>query len=158
MRAHLPCLRQFEWKEAKEEELCPVEKNCEAPVQSGHPGPYQRPSTITQHTRFNYSPVTRIKEASLQIQSQTNSPSSFSYSVVSQRGVPESSARLRLAVPLMWACVEGCSCISLTGCCRSRGEEGEWSGGGWEGVHSVHHRQRNTKDRCWRPILPRGQH
>lgn len=92
----------------------------------------ERPSTISQHTRFNYGPVTRIKGASLRIQSQTTSPSSLTCSVVSQRGVPESSARLRLAVPLMWACAEGCSFLSLTGCCRSSEEEGEWSRGGWE--------------------------
>lgn len=45
MRAYLPCLGQFEWKEAKEEELRPVEKSCQAPVQTGHPGPYLVPWT-----------------------------------------------------------------------------------------------------------------
>lgn len=92
----------------------------------------ERPFTISQHTQFNYGTVTRIKGASLQIQSQTTVLSSFKHSVLSQRGVPESNTRLRLAVPLMWACAEGCSFLSLTGCCRSSEEEGEWSRGGWE--------------------------
>ncbi len=161
MWAYLPVLDSLSGKRQKKRNFAQLRRAAKHQfkrailVRTSYP---ERPSTISQHTRFNCGPVTRIKGASLQIQSQTTSPSSFTCSVVSKQGGP-------------WE-----QCSTQVGCTPDVSAYGglllpltHWMlqkprrGGGMERrglgrVHSVHHRQRNTRDLSWKPKLPLGQH
>lgn len=163
MWVYLPRPGQFKRKEAKEQELPPVEKSRQAPVQTGHPGPF-----LVPWTSFYDIPARSIQlwschedKGSQPANPKSNDRSLFIHLLGSlETGRPRDhrSTQVR-CTPDVSAC--GGLLLPLTHWmlqCTSSHEK-QSRGGGMEGGggHSVHHRQRNTRDHCLRPKLPQHE-